>query len=238
MAMLDYWTDRDIAEFGDVCFHIVPMVNPDGVALVQSGVMTDAVRAIYERDLAMGYTDLPPEEYLRQWKANGLGVDLNKTFDAGWHLYQGRPHPSSEQYKGTQLCDAAESRALRDYTLAYDFDVTVSYHAMGSLIFREYGERVDVNAASLALGEAVGATAGYAAVGSYAVDGAGYKDWAMDKLGIPSLTIEVGSEESPQPLRELEVILARNLQVFPRIIQWLQAQPDRDGYCLDENSGV
>lgn len=224
MAMLDYWTDRGLAEFGDVCFHIVPMMNPDGVTLVQSGVMTDQVRQIYENDLALGYTDLSPEAYLQQWKANGLGVDLNRTFDAGWDLFVGRPGPSSERYKGAALNDAAESRALRDYTMTHDFDVTVSYHSMGSLIYWEYGNREDVNAASHALAEAVGDAAGYAGYGSESVDAAGYKDWAIDKCGIPSITIEIGSEDSPLALRELEVLLARNLQVLPRIAQWLQTR--------------
>ena len=222
MAMVDYWAGRGLEEFGNVCFHIVPMMNPDGVSMVQSGVLSPEAQAIYENDLALGYTDLSPEEYLRQWKANGLG--LNRTYDAGWELFQGRPGPSSERYKGTALYDAAESRALRDYTLAHNFDVTVSYHTMGSLIYWEYGGREDVNAASHSLAKAVGAAAGYAGHGSESVDAAGYKDWAIDKLGIPSITVEIGSEDSPLALRELEVILARNLQVLPRIAQWLQAR--------------
>ena len=50
-----------------------------------------------------------------------------------------------------------------------------------------------------------------------AVDAAGYKDWAVYKLGVPSLTIEVGAEGgdyfSPVPQRQFNAIWARNKNV-------------------------
>lgn len=222
MALVDYWTGNGIGDYGDVCFHIIPMVNPDGVTIVQTGELPQELQSVYDRDVAQGYTSLSLTEYAAKWKANGKGVDLNRNFDAGWELFADRGSASSERYKGEAPFSASEAKALRDYTLKYDFDVTVSYHAMGSMIYYEYGSRTDVNAASLDLSRTIGNVNGYPSLGSDGLDAAGYKDWAIDSLGIPSLTIEIGSESAPLKLRELDAVFARNLQVLPLIAQWVQ----------------
>ena len=43
----------------------------------------------------------------------------------------------------------------------------------------------------------------------------GFKDYAMEKLNIPSLTIEVGSDELKHPLtkKQLPIILQQNLKL-------------------------
>ena len=63
---------------------------------------------------------------------------------------------------------------------------------------------------------------GYSLSPASGVDGAGYKDWAIDGLGIPSLTIEVGYGSAPLPLRNLTTAYLRNRTVFARIAGWLQ----------------
>ena len=63
-------------------------------------------------------------------------------------------------------------------------------------------------------------TRSYHATGS--VDGAGYKDWAIDTLEIPSLTIEVGCQEAALAEREIYSIFVRNYRVLPDIARWLQ----------------
>lgn len=222
MALVDYWTDNGIGDFGDVCFHIVPMVNPDGVTISQTSELPEELLEIYRQDLEDGYTDLSPEDYARDWKANGKGVDLNRNFDAAWEEFQDRGRPSAERYKGEAPFSAAEANALWQYTVRHDFDVTISYHAMGSLIFYEYGSREDVNQASFDLSETISAVNGYLSCGADGLDAAGYKDWAIDSLGIPSLTIEIGCGSVPLDIRELDSIFARNLQVLPLIAQWVQ----------------
>lgn len=225
MGMTDYWLENGMEELGDICFHIIPMSNPDGVVLSQTGTMTETVRWIYSSDLQMGYTELEPEEYASLWKANGLGVDLNRNFPAAWDgISEHRTGPSSELYKGEEPFSAAETRALRDYTLANDFDVTISYHASGSVIFYEFGEREPVNSDSLSLGQAVEAVTGYTLTDSAELTGGGYKDWVMEELGIPSLTIEIGCGDAPLESRELFSIFSRNCGVFQAIARWLQGR--------------
>lgn len=223
MALTDYWLARDIQSYGDVCYHIIPMLNPDGVTISQTATLTPQQESIYQKDNEKGYTSLSQSEYATAWKANGLGTDLNRNFPSGWESITARDAASSEKYRGTSPFSAAETECLRDYTLKYAFDATISYHASGSLIYYEYGSNESINAASEKLGEAIKTATGYPLEGSSSVDGAGYKDWAIDALKIPSLTIEVGCDGTPLAQRELYSIFVRNRSVLPEIARWVQS---------------
>lgn len=222
IAMLDYWVDNDTQSLEDICFHVIPMSNPDGVSISQSGVLNDNQVVIYQSDKSFGYTDEEVSEYASLWKANGEGIDLNRNFSSGWESVNSRNQPSSQQFKGITAFSASESKALRDYTQRYDFDATVSYHAHGSIIYYGYGDKETVNSLSYELANEVGEITGYGLMGSEDVDGAGFKDWAIDGLEIPSITIEIGCQESPLAERECYSIFARNCCVFPTIANWLR----------------
>jgi len=224
MAMTDYWLNSDILSYGDICYHIVPMVNPDGVTISQTGILDDKQSEIFLSDSKNGLAPEDMTAYATQWKANGVGVDLNRNFPSGWDEVKDRTGPSSQNYKGTKPFSAAEAAALRDYTLQYDFDATISYHSSGELIYYAYGNKKEVNRQSKSLGKAVCEVSGYVLAGSNGVSGAGYKDWAIDVLEIPSLTIEIGRDSSPLAEREIYSTFVRNIRVLPAIARWLQGQ--------------
>ena len=220
MALADHSLSQGYAS--DVCYHIIPMSNPDGVVLSQSGVLDDAQTDIYEADLAAGYTKATPALYAQQWKANALGIDLNRNFSSGWEVSLERPAASSEKYRGDEPFSAAESRALRDYTLQFDFDATISVHSHGSVIYYQYGNRQPVNSQSYDLALAVQGVTGYEPISYDGTTGAGYKDWAMDALGIPSLTLEIGCYNTPLAQRDIYNTFVRCESLFPAINTWLQ----------------
>ena len=222
MAMTDYWLERDILSYGDVCYHIIPMVNPDGVTVSQTGKLNDAQNEIYLSDKKKGFAWGNKTAYAKDWKANGLGIDLNRNFPAGWEEIDDRTAPSAQKYKGEAPFSAAETAALRDYTLSYDFDTTISYHSSGDLIYYAYGKKWDVNDASKSLGKAVRKISGYPLMDNSEGSSGGYKDWVMDELEIPSLTIEIGHSDSPLAMREIYSVFARNCRVLPAIARWLQ----------------
>ena len=205
-----------------MCYHIIPMSNPDGVTVSQSGTLNEVQQAIYERDRELGFTAADEREYATGWKANGLGVDINRNFPSGWERLDDRTEPSAQRYQGEEPFSSAEARALRDYTLRYSFDVTISFHATGSVIYAEYGDKQPVNRNSGSLALAVKEVTGYSIEGSNGLDGAGYKDWAIDALEIPSLTIEVGCQEAALAEREIYSIFTRNYRLLPAIARWLQ----------------
>lgn len=222
MALADYWSGQDMDTFSDVCIHIVPMTNPDGVSISQTGVLDEEQQNIYLQDKAAGNTRLNQSDYAAVWKANGLGVDLNRNFPTGWENLQGRQYPSTEKYPGESPFCAAETIALRDYTKRYPFEATISYHASGSVIYWEYGSKKEVNRRSKELAQQIQEVTGYTMESSAGIDGGGYKDWCMEELEIPSVTIEIGCQETPLHQRETYSIFARNSQIVPLIAQYVR----------------
>ena len=224
MAMADYWLDNSLFSYGNVCYHIIPMANPDGVTTSQTKTLTEAQREIYLSDLAYGFTTQSESAYAVNWKANGLGVDINRNFPSGWETINNRLLPSSEKFQGIEPFSSAEAVALRDYTMQYSFNATVNYHAFGSIIYYEYGSKEPVNTQSRSIADAVKQVTGYPLVGSAGVDAAGYKDWVMDELEIPSITVEIGVASPPLAYRESYSLFARNLGTLPAVAMWLQRQ--------------
>ncbi len=219
MALADYSLSQGYVS--DVCYHIIPMSNPDGVILSQSGALDSFQTEIYQNDLAAGYTTANAASYAQQWKANALGIDLNRNFSSGWEVSLEHPEPSSEKHRGDEAFSAAESRALRDYTLQYDFDATLSVHSHGSVIYYQYGNKQPVNHLSYDLALAVQGVTGYEPISYDGTTGAGYKDWAMDALGIPSLTLEIGCYNTPLAQRDIYNTFARCEGLLPAINTWL-----------------
>lgn len=205
----------------NVCYHVIPMSNPDGVTLSQTQTLNENQAQIYLRDLAYGYVNLGQNEYARQWKANALGVDLNRNFPAGWENKAEHPEPSISRYRGESPLCAAESKALADYTQSRQFDSTFSFHSHGSVLYYAYGSKQPVNDLSYSLALAVQKQTGYTPIGYDGTTGAGYKDWAMDALGIPSLTVEIGSTQTPLETRDIFNTFARFEGLLPAISAWL-----------------
>lgn len=214
--------ERSNAELlNEVCFHILPMTNPDGVSISQAGEGSTQQQAIYKRDISEKRTQAGEKQYFQQWKANAAGVDLNRNFDVGWELLGGPTEPSASHYKGAKPADQPETKALATYTMGHDFDATISYHAYGSVIYWQYGTDKKMLEESRDLGRAVRAVTGYPLEGADGLDSGGYKDWAMEMRSIPSLTIEVGTVSAPLPLSEFSGIWQRNKQVLQAVAQWV-----------------
>lgn len=222
MAIADHGLAEGHLSDRDICYHIIPMVNPDGVTLSQSKQLNDTQKAIYQSDLDLEYTTASPATYAEKWKSNALGIDLNRNFPSGWENSWEHALPSSERYRGGQPLSAAESAALAAYTLANSFDATVSFHSHGSVIYYRYGNKEPVNSLSLSFARAIEQVTGYTPIQYDGTTGAGYKDWAMDELGIPSLTLEIGSFTTPLETRDMYNTFARFENILPAIDQWLQ----------------
>lgn len=151
-----------------------------------------------------------------------MGVDLNRNFPAGWENSLEHPLPSISRYRGESPLCAAESKALAAYTQSRHFDATFSFHSHGSVIYYAYGSKQPVNDLSYSLALAVQAQTGYIPIGgSDGTSGAGYKDWAMDALGIPSVTVEIGSTQTPLEARDIYNTFSRFEGLLPAISTWL-----------------
>lgn len=197
--------------------HIVPMVNPDGVAISQFGLDGAKKPETRERLAAIAAMDGAGDmtSYFIQWKANAEGVDLNRNFDALWDQYQGAGHPSSGFYKGEYPASAAEAAALVDLTNRYAWKRTISYHAQGNVVYWYFRQDGDLLAQSRRFADEISQVTGYPLDGNYNnLDPAGYKDWAILQKQIPSLTIEVGTGGVPVAEGQLAGICERNKDVL------------------------
>ena len=199
--------------FGNVALHIIPMVNPDGVSISQyglSGLNNDEVRDSVNRIAeSAGFTDFS------QWKANANGVDLNRNYDALWDEYSGSAHPSPERYKGEYPGSEPETKALIDVTTKYPVVRTISYHTFGQVVYWYFGQSGDLYNKSAEFAQSLSDITGYALDSDYQnLDPAGYKDWAISKLGIPGVTIEVGYGSNPVPDVQFDGIWERNKDVW------------------------
>lgn len=211
---------------GQTAVHFVPLVNPDGISISQSGdgairspELKAQIRACYELDTAEGRTTADYDTYLRRWKSNGRGVDLNHNFDAGWNTLNTVGHPSSTDYKGTSPLSEPESQALAALTDQYPFAVCINYHAMGQVIYWDT-ENNRQTSSSKELAELVSRHNGYQILGSKGVGG--YKDWLQQReKSIPGITIEVGKSACPVNFSEYETIREQNEAVPGLIIQYV-----------------
>ena len=208
----------------NMCIHFIPMTNPDGVSLSQWGLggigseeLRNGIQQMYAQDLAEGVTQVSFEEYLRHWKSNARGVDLNRNFDAGWAEKKTVEHPSNQGYKGTSPLSEAESRALADFIDREGFRAVINYHAMGDVIYWDT-ENNKETAVSLEFANLVHNANGYAIQSCDGV--AGLKDWLQRRANsIPGITIEVGQSSAPVNFGEFPTLWEQNKMVPGLIAQ-------------------
>ncbi len=143
-----------------VVFHIVPMVNPDGVNLAQNGIQAakdpDAVAA-----LGYGYN----YDY-SGWKANINGVDLNRNFAHGWGPRDGVSRPAAAYWCGPEPLSEPESKAMQDLLDSTDYDMLVSLHIRGEVIYWIDTDTMDLYSEHYPIARRFGNAFGYALMGA------------------------------------------------------------------------
>lgn len=199
--------------------HLVPMANPDGVAICQQGPVGIRDKELCNLVWKIGEQEggrNPCGPYYKQWKANARGVDLNRNFDALWEKYRdGKGGPAREGWKGNAPEDQEESKALAELTRKESFSRTVSYHSSGSVIYWDFGQKGNFREVNLNFARRIELVTGYERQDGWEdTDPAGYKDWAVMKMQIPSLTLEIGRLASPLPPFCFREILRENRGVW------------------------
>ncbi|MBO7178862.1 MAG: peptidoglycan-binding protein [Clostridia bacterium] len=201
--------------YNKATLYLVPIVNPDGVDLV-NGVVPSGRYLTQARRLADNYPNIP---YPNGWKANINGVDLNLQYPANWErareikFSQGFTIPGPRDYVGSAPLSEPEVRAVYDFTRNHDFKLTLSYHSQGEIIYWKYLDYEPENSRRIA--EYFGEVSGYAVEETpYASGFAGYKDWFIETYNRPGYTIEIGLGMSPLPLSQFPQIYNDNLGIL------------------------
>jgi len=156
---------------------IVPMLNPDGAMIAQSGTF---------------------------WQANAHGVDLNHNYNAGFTAYKrmeaeaGITGPAPTRYAGEFPESEPETESLCTYIRQTQPYALVCLHTQGGEIYYGYDGIVPRGAACLAgrmarrSGYVISEPTGMASHG-------GCKDWFTLEFNKPGITIECGHGTNPLP---------------------------------------
>lgn len=217
--------DRTYREiFSEVSLVVVPMTNPDGVSVSQLGtesIRSEELRALVESFYERDGSGATREYFYRRYKANANGVDLNRNFAYGWEEYGGPSVPAADRYKGTAPASEPETQLLIALTEREPVRAAVSYHATGSLLYWDFGQSGEIRERCLALVETVQEITGYRIVyaESDKQDEAGYCEWAVGIMGIPEVTIEIGTVAAPLPVSEFADVWKRNREVLAAVAE-------------------
>lgn len=201
--------------FADYQLYLVPLVNPDGVDLV-NGLLTNGVYYRRARQIAADYPAIP---FPAGWKANIEGTDLNLQFPAGWEnakeikYAQGYVGPAPRDFVGSAPLAAPESEAVYRFTLEHDFSLILAYHTQGEVIYWKYLDYEPDRSYEIA--QYFGEVSGYTVEVTPQESGyAGYKDWFIQQYNRPGYTIEVGLGENPLPMSQFDQIYKDNIGIL------------------------
>ena len=172
---------KQIQEYeGNGGVYFIPLVNPDGARFFEG------------RDIP-GFPVLGRNEKNRLiWKANAEGVDLNVNFDANWG--SGRQNvltPGPSDFIGAYPLCAPESRFLAAFTERVMPIFTLSYHCMGGELYWEYGQSGNRLRRDRKIAAAIATEIGVKKVDGHLFSAGGFKDYCIQKLKIPSVTVEL-----------------------------------------------
>ncbi len=200
--------------FNSSSIYIVPIVNPDGVDLVN--LWPNYTNPAYSQAAQLNRTGLPLP---RVWKANIRGVDLNLNYPADWEaekqdeLEMGITGPAPRDYGGEAPLSEPESRAMVAFTRQHDFRLVIAYHTQGEVIFWQFKNYAPPIALQIA--NIFSRASGYAVeAGTPEAAYAGYKDWFLQEFRRPGYTIEAGRGTNPLPITQLPQIYQQNEEIM------------------------
>lgn len=201
--------------FEEFTLYLVPLVNPDGVDLVNG--LLDSGR-FYRSAMRIAAT-YPKIAFPDGWKANIRGVDLNLQFPAGWEEAKrikyaaGYTKPAPRDYVGPMPLSEPESVAMYQFTRMHDFALILAYHTQGEVIYWRYLDYEPEKAYAIA--QYFASVSGYTpeeTPGESAY--AGYKDWFIQQYDRPGYTIEAGKGVNPLPMEQFDTIYQDNVGIL------------------------
>lgn len=199
-----------------VSFYIVPMVNPDGVDLINNNINLNSNAYRYAKYIANSY---PNVAFSNGWKANIEGIDLNLQFPANWEkarqikFSQGITSPAPRDFVGDFPLQAPEALAIYNFTNANNFDLVLAYHTQGKEIYWQFENYAPKG--SFEIAKKFENVSGYSLADvPYASSFAGFKDFFIQKYQRPGFTIEAGLGENPLSLPQFNQIYKDNIGIL------------------------
>jgi len=200
------------SNYPNICF--IPMCNPDGVEITFKGK-----KAINDSKLKKQVESFLHNNDFRMYKSNARGVDLNNNFDAKWNNHIGSKGPGFQGYKGESAFSERESLVLASITLCLKPIFTISLHTKGEEIYYDFYQTEEIKSRDKKIAEMISNINGYKIKSTERVSFGGYKDWCIQMLKIPALTIELGRDEYIHPVKSQEIyeIIAKNSGIIDNL---------------------
>lgn len=189
---------------GEVCFWILPMVNPDGVAVSQYGFK--GLHSVHLQRLVKGLGGKNTEG----WKANARGVDLNRNYSTGFGRETAKSRGSA-MYPGKTPFSERETRALVKLFLKTRPKAVINYHETGHLIY--YKE-------NSSLVQTVHSLTGYRLCPEGEECNGNLGDWLTEKR-IPWCTVETCIGDAPVQRKQLSAEWKRHRDMLPAVAECL-----------------
>lgn len=211
-SLIQGYDIRDIWRNSSI--YIMPMVNPDGVELVLSGLKSD--NPYYSRLLAWNDTGQP---FSQVWNANIRGVDLNRNYPASWEEAKAQEPsfgvygPGPTRYGGPMALSEPETQTTVNFTRQHNFKLVIAYHTQGRVIYWLYKGIQPPRALEIA--RRFSQISGYTVSDvPYEAAYAGYKDWFIEQYRRPGYTFEVGLGRNPISISQFDTIYRENEEVM------------------------
>jgi len=170
-----------------VSIWFIPMLNPDGVYIQQTNL--ESFPAYHQKQLLLMNEG---SKNFKRWKANGMGVDLNRQYPAGWKKLNQQPsNPSYAFYKGKRPLEAKEVIALTQFIKEIKPTIAVAYHTAGREIFWNYKNGENLNR-DYKIAKRISRLTNYKLANpDPEAFGGGFTDWFITTYHKPALTIEI-----------------------------------------------
>ena len=208
----------------DVSIWFVPMLNPDGADIQQNHFerITEEQRD-HIKSMNKGSSDFT------RWKANGVGIDLNRQYPAGWMRLPKQPSsPHYQFYKGKKPLEGKEVIALTNFIKEVDPSIAVAYHSAGREIFWNYKNGKHLKRDKKIAKKITKLTGYKLGKPPKKATGGGFTDWFITTYHRPAMTIEISylvGETSP-PLSVFKTEWKRNRMVGLKLAAEARKIPD------------
>ncbi|PIR45377.1 MAG: hypothetical protein COV09_01840 [Candidatus Vogelbacteria bacterium CG10_big_fil_rev_8_21_14_0_10_50_13] len=206
--LIDYFKANPTAIPVGVRVAIIPVANPDGLAVVVGTSSRFAAADAPQFDFA---DEVKFSDPVVASRFNQNGVDLNRNFDCEW-----QPKAVWRDYQtkaGSAAFSEPEAKALRDFLLAEQPVSVIFYHSASNGVYTSFCGEADPLVGTVSLLSTYATASGYPRYDVYPYyevtgDAA---DW-LSTQGIPAITVELSTHESIDWNRNLagvKAILAR-----------------------------
>lgn len=195
----------------------VPMINPDGVDFCTNGIKS------LDKKSQQNLIKINQSDDFSLYKANANGVDLNNNWDANFEIkHTTKNSPSSQGFYGYASMSEPEVVALANFTNRLNPFITINYHLKGEEIYFDFFQDKKSYCRDLEIAKVFSKSTGYKIISTQDKSSGGFKDWCVQKLKIPALTIELGNDKffHPFPQSELSSIYEKNKNLY---------------YCLEQS---